>query len=86
MVNGDSLSAAYKLHAQWEHAKEVLHKIEKRKSKRWIRDICSSPPVQDFFLAYVVVEVCSIAPEHSQYRATSVPPWQYMCLYLSQVK
>ena len=79
MVNGDSLSAAC-LQAACNGS------MQKKfvKSKRWIRDICPSTPAQDFFLAYVVVEVCSIAPEHSQYCATSVPPWQYMCLYLSQ--
>jgi hypothetical protein len=73
---------AYKLHAMGA-CKRSSEKLSS-KSKRWIRDICPSTPAQDFFLAYVVVEVCSIAPEHSQYCATSVPPWQYMCLYLSQ--
>ena len=67
MVNGDSLSAAY-LQAACNGSMQkkfcVTEKLSS-KSKRWIRDICPSTPVQDFVLVYVVVEVCSIAPEHS---------------------
>ena len=53
--NGDSISAAYKLCMQWEHAKkEVLCVTENAVvdvKAVTDRDICCSTPVQDSFLA-----------------------------------
>ena len=72
--NGDSLSAAYKLCMQCGsmQKKKLCANKQSSKSKRWTAcDICFCTPVQDFFLVYVDVEICFMAPvQHSQYLAT----------------